>query len=406
MADLFERCFRFVEHPRIVRPEDQDLAVSVFSAIAPVENAGPWINVRGRKVLQFATNDYLGLSTHPEVRAAAADAARQCGIGAPMGSRLLTGNTVEALELERCLADFKRCDAALTFTSGALAMMGTLGCLATPRDLLILDEHVHTTLNCGAKISGAEVIHFRHNDVGHLKRTLARHAHSRPTAIVVDGIYSMAGDMAPLQDIVALKRRYGARLIVDDAHGTGVFGAQGRGTAAHLGVEPDVDLHCGTFSKAFGTAGGFVAGPRAIIEFLRYNAPTYVFTKAMPMVLVAATRKSLDLVRAADDRRARVWENRKRLQDGLVARGFRIGSTESPITPIQFEGNEALYVAQKLRTSYGIWAAPSVYPAVPMGRSILRVIPTALHTDADIDYLLEGLTAIRASMIVGALAHV
>lgn len=406
MSDIFERCFRFIERPRIVKPEDQELAVGVFSAIAPADNAGPWIDVGGHKMLQFATNDYLGLSTHPEVRSKAAAMARQYGIGAPMGSRLLTGNTEEALEFEHALAEFKRCEAALTFTSGALAMIGALGCLASPRDLLILDEHVHTTLNCGAKISGAEVMHFRHNDIGHLKRILARHANSRPTAIVVDGIYSMAGDMSPLAEIVALKQRYRARLIVDDAHGTGVFGENGRGTAAHLGVEQEVDLHCGTFSKAFGTAGGFVAGRAPIIEYLRYNAPTYVFTKAMPMVMVGATRVSLDLVRNGDERRARVWQNRKLLQEGLVARGFSIGNTESPITPVQFAGSDALYIAHKLRTSYDIWAAPSVYPAVPRGRSILRVIPTALHTEADIDYLLEGVTAIRASMILGSLAQV
>jgi glycine C-acetyltransferase len=149
-----------------------------------------------------------------------------------------------------------------------------------------------------------------------------------------------------------------------------------------------------------------VAGPTPIIEYMRYNAPTYVFTKAVPLVMVAATRKALDLVRDGDDRRARVWQNRKLLQEGLIARGFSIGNTESPITPIQFQGNDALHVAHKLRTSYGIWSAPAVYPAVPRGRSILRVIPTALHTAADIDYLLEGLTSIRASMILGAMAQV
>ena len=285
-------------------------------------------------------------------------------------------------------------------------MMGALGCLATQRDLLIMDEHVHTTLNCGAKISGAEVMYFRHNDLGHLKRILARHAGSRSTAIVVDGIYSMGGDMSPLPDIVALKDRYRCRLIVDDAHGTGVFGENGRGVAAHLGVESAVDLHCGTFSKAFGTIGGFVAGPAPIIEFMRYNAPTYVFTKAVPMVVIAATRASLELVRTGDDRRTRVWHNKKRLQEGLLARGFSIGNTDSPITPIQFQGNEALYIAHKLRSSYGIWSAPAVYPAVPMGRSILRVIPTAAHSDADVDYLLEGITGIRASMILGSFAQV
>jgi 7-keto-8-aminopelargonate synthetase-like enzyme len=226
----------------------------------------------------------------------------------------------------------------------------------------------------------------------------------RRIGIVVDGVYSMQGDMAPLDELVGLKEQYRARLIVDDAHGTGVCGENGRGTAARFGVEGQIDLHAGTLSKALGTCGGFVAGDWTVIAYLRYNAPTFLFTKAMPLAVVAATRKSLDLLQRGQDRRDRLWANRERLQEGLKARGFEIGCTQSPITPIRFPGTEALYYAQELRTTYGIWLSPVIYPAVPLGRSILRVIPTAMHTASDVDFLIDALTRVRGSQVLGSLA--
>jgi 8-amino-7-oxononanoate synthase len=405
MTDLFDRCRKFVDGPQVVRGNARDMAAGLFSMVSPPNNAGPWITSGGRRMLQFSTNDYLGLSMHPEVVQAAAHAAAEFGIGAPMGSRLLTGTIEAHLELERALAAFKRTEAALTFTSGALTMMGTLACLAKPGDLLVLDENAHASLVCGAKISGAQITYFRHNDLGHLETILRANAGQR-IGVVVDGVYSMQGDMAPLANLVEMKERYHARLLVDDPHGTGVCGEGGRGTAALLGVERQVDLHAGTFSKALGTYGGFVAGERTVIDYLRYNAPSLLFTKAMPLAAVAATRTSLGLLQAAEDRRERLWANCRRLQDGLKARGFDIGCTQSPITPIQFANTEALDYAHKLRTTYGIWLSPVIYPAVPLGRSILRVIPTALHTAADVDLLLDALTRVRGSKILGSLPAV
>ncbi len=250
------------------------------------------------------------------------------------------------------------------------------------------------------------MLYFRHNDLNHLATLLGECPVSRAVAVIVDGVYSMQGDLGPLPEIVELTKRFHARLIVDDAHGTGVFGEEGRGTAAAQGVEAEIDLHAGTFSKALGTYGGFVAGPREIIEFVRYNAPTFIFSKAMPLAVVAATQKSLELLQAGDARRQRLAANRRRLQEGLVSRGFNIGVTQSPITPIHFADMESLYLANELKRCYGIWAAPVVYPAVPMGQSILRVIPTAMHAADDIDYLLNALATIRASMIMGAMTSV
>lgn len=404
MEDIFTKCREFFAGPKVIPADELALAAEMFLARSPIANAGPWMEIDGQKYLQLSTNNYLGLATHPAVCAAAADVVCRYGIGAPMGSRLLTGNTEAHEELEARLARFKRCEAALVFPSGALAMMGAVGCLAGPGDILLLDEFAHTTLVCGARISQAEIRTFRHNDLDHLESQLKKIGGSRPTAIVVDGVYSMDGDTSPLKELVELKARYGARLLVDDAHGTGVFGPEGRGTAAHYGVEEGVDLHLGTFSKAFGTIGGFVAGPKEVVDFIRFRAPTFVFTKSTPLAVVAATQKALELVQQGEDLRRRLWANTARLQQGLKDRGFVIGKTQSPITPIEMEGAEALRVAHALRTLYRIWVTPVVYPAIRLGRSILRVIPTAVHTEADIDYFLESLTAVRASLVLGSLS--
>lgn len=372
------------------------MAERVLFDVSPVENAGPWIEMNGRKVLQFSTNDYLGMSVHPEVRAAAADYVTRYGIGSPMGARPLTGTIALHLELEREVADFKQTEAAITFSTGAGAMMGAIACLAQPGDLLIFDQLAHASLVCGAKIAGAAIKYFRHNDPASLERILSSSDPDQARLIVVDGVYSMNGDIAPLAEICDLCDRYGARLFVDDAHGNGVCGENGRGAAEMLGVEDRIDVHAGTFSKAFGTYGGFVAGAKDVMFYIRCLAPTILFTKAAPACVVAATLKSLELVRKADDRRKAVWTNARQLQTVLCERGIDIGATETPITPISFGGNGALQVADILRRKYRIWVSPVVYPAVRRGAGILRAIPTALHDQSDIDYLVESLEAALA----------
>jgi 8-amino-7-oxononanoate synthase len=402
MSEIFQKCEQFFIRPKVISGEERMMAASLFASVSPPRNAGPWIEGGDRRYLQFSSNDYLGLAMHEEVLAAVCRAVDDCGIASPMGSRLMTGTTTSHLELERKLAVFKRCESAVVFPSGAMAMMGTLACLGGPRDLLIFDEKAHASLVIGGKASGAQMVFFRHNDLDHLESILRKPENRRPRAIIVDGIYSMDGDMAPLVEMVELKNRYGARLIVDDAHGTGVLGESGRGTAAHLGVEDQIDLHAGTFSKAVGTIGGFVAGPSAVIEYVRFHAPTFIFSKSMPMAVVAATRVSLQLLEKADDRRERLWENKRRVQEGLMSLGFDIGQTTSPITPVQFADNEALRVAYVLRNQFGIWVAPVVYPAVPFGKSILRLIPTALHTESDVRYLVESFAAVRGKLASAA----
>jgi len=389
--DILQKCYDFVSDPRVISPQQIELAVSLFGGVSPPDNAGPWFTLEGDTYLQFSSNDYLGLAAHPDVRARVVEVAERYGICSPMGARHMTGTTCDHLELERRVAEFKRCDDAIIFASGSMAMMGMLAALANPRDVLLLDQCAHASLVCGAKISGASIVYFRHNDIEHLEHLLYKLARERAAAIVVDGVYSMQGDLAPLAELVELKNRHQVRLIVDDAHGTGVFGPEGRGVAAAQGVEEQVDLHAGTFSKSCGTTGGFVAGNETIIKFLRFNAPTYLFTKSPPLAVVAATIVALDLVQQADEARKQLWRNARRLQTGLVNCGFDIGRTESPITPVRYRGTEALAVAGELRQIHRIWAAPVIFPVVEMGTSVLRLIPTARHTAEDIDELIESI---------------
>ncbi|MBM4034318.1 MAG: pyridoxal phosphate-dependent aminotransferase family protein [Planctomycetes bacterium] len=396
MADIFDKCMRFREEQRSVLQEDVPVAERVIFGVSPLENAGPWIEADGRRMLQFSTNDYLGMSVHPEVRAAAAEYAARHGVSAPMGARPLTGTVELHIDFERRIAEFKRAEAALSFTMGAGAMLGSVACLARPHDVLIMDQLAHASLICGARIAGATIKYFKHNDPENLERVLTRCDPTKAKMIVVDGVYSMNGDIAPLREICDLKERYGARLFVDDAHGNGVCGEGGRGAAELLGVEHRIDLHAGTFSKAFGTYGGFVAGPKEVVFFVRCLAPTILFTKAAPACTVAATMKSIELVANAHDRRRKLWDNARYLQDLLRQRGFEVGGTQTPITPIRLGDSAALHCADILRRKHNVWVSAVVYPAVRRGNGIIRVIPTALHERADIEHLVTSLESARA----------
>ena len=359
--NILKKCADFVNDPRVVSAAEIQLAASLFGDISPPDNAGPWFNANHKAYLQFSSNDYLGLAAHPEIKARVIEVVERHGIYAPMGARSMTGTTRAHLDLERRVAEFKGCESAIVFAAGSLAMIGTVAAIASPRDVLFLDQCAHASLVCGARAAGATTVFFRHNDLDHLEHLLREHDAAKGAAIIVDGVYSMQGDVAPLQKLVDLKYRYQVPLVVDDAHGTGVFGPQGRGTAAAQGVAEHIDVQAGTFSKAIGTIGGFVAGNATLITFLRFNAPTYLFTKSMPLAVVVATQAALDLVERADEQREHLWRNAHRLQAGLTGCGFDIGQTASPITPVQFEGTEALSCARSCvkRTISG-WLPSSI----------------------------------------------
>ena len=394
MADIFDKVAKFLHTSPICNGRDRATAEKVLYRQSPVDNAGPKIELEGREIIQFSTNDYLGLARHPRVRQAAADMVSRYGVSAPMGARPLTGSTELHDELERQLADFKGTERSLVFANGAHAMMGCVAALAGPRDYVVLDRFAHASLVCGVRISGAQMAFFQHNDVADLDALLAKVPH-RAKMVVVDGVYSMQGDMALLPEICDVCKKHGARLLVDDAHGNGVCGKNGRGTAELMGVENRIDLHLGTCSKAMATMGGFAAGDADVIEYLRFNAPTILFTKAMPACVAAATLEALALLRAGHDLRAKLWDNARTLQKMLTDNGFNIGQTESPITPIHGNGTSAVHMSNELFGEYGIWVSAVLYPAVPIGTSILRAIPTAAHSKEDLQALVKALCEMK-----------
>jgi 8-amino-7-oxononanoate synthase len=394
MADIFDKVSKFHRQTPIIGGNDRVAAMKVLYRQSPLDNAGPWMRHEGRDLLQFSTNDYLGLARHPRIRAAAAEMVNKFGISAPMGARPLTGSTEIHDELERQIADFKGTERSLVFCNGAQTMMGCVAALAGPRDFVALDRYAHASLVCGVRISGAQSAFFKHNDVEDLDAILQKNAH-RAKMVIVDGVYSMQGDMAPLPEICEVCEKHGARLLVDDAHGNGVCGKNGRGTAELMGVEDRIDLHLGTCSKAMATMGGFAAGSGDVIAYLRLNAPTMLFTKAMPAAIAAATLEALALLRAGNDLRTKLWDNARTLQKMLTEAGFNIGQTESPITPIYGNGTSAVHMSSALYTDFGIWVSAVLYPAVPMGTSMLRAIPTAAHSKEDIALLVKALCEMK-----------
>jgi len=395
MADIFDKVAEFLRESPIVRPKDRAIAEGTLYRHSPLDNAGPWMDIDGRRILQFSVNDYLGLAHHPRLRQAAMEIVSKYGVSAPMGAHPLTGTTELHEELERQLADFKRTERALVFSNGAQAMMGCVAALAGSKDLVVLDQYAHASLVCGARISGARMRFFQHNDVENLESVLHKASPDQAKMVVVDGVYSMQGDIAPLDELCEVCREHGARLVVDDAHGTGVCGANGRGTAELFDVEDRIDLHLGTYSKAMATAGGFAAGDAGLIEYLQFNAPTILFTKAMPACVAAATLEALKLLREGHDRRKALWENARLLQAGLREAGCNIGQTRTPITPIHGNGTDAVHMNTVLYDEHGIWVSAVLYPAVPIGTSILRAIPTAAHTPQDVGVLLNAILAMK-----------
>ncbi len=362
---------------------------------------GPVVTVEGRAVILLASNDYLGLAAHPRLKQAAIEAIGRYGVGAG-AARLISGTLPPHQELEAALARFKHTEAALVFGSGYLANLGLIPVLAGPDDVVFADRLCHASLIDGCRLSGATFRVFRHRDLNHLEHLLAKHARRRKPLIVTDGVFSMDGDLAPLPDLLALADRYGARLLVDDAHGTGVLGAHGRGLAEHFGVEARLPFQMGTLGKALGTSGAYVAGPARFIEYLINRARPFLYTTAPPPALAAATVAALELVAQEPERRARLWENRKRLHAGLVALGFRTTETESPIIPVLIgDPAQALALAERL-WQLGVFAPAIRPPTVPKETSRIRTTVTAEHTPEQIETALNAFeTAGRELGLIG-----
>ena len=389
MADIFDKCDQFWD--RIKKAAGDYYDPSVFFRKFPITNCLPEVEIDGKVYLQIATNDYLGLATHPEVREAAARIATDHGIGTPLGARPLTGNTSMHLELEQKLAEFRRTEDCLVFNLGLGAMTGTIACMVGRNERVFADEYAHGCVHDGARLCKGEASWFKHNDLDDLESQLKKCPIDQPTLIAVDGVYGMTGDLAPLPELVELKNKYKAQLFVDDAHGTGVMGDNGRGTPEMFGVEDEIDLHGGTFAKSFGTFGGYLCGPKRVMDFVKFNSPSFVLTKALPGPITAATLKSLELMQAMPERREQLWENITTLRSGLREAGFNIGNPQGAVTSIFTRGALAFPVVRTLMDKHNIIVNPVMYPAVPYGISIVRMTASALHTPEQMRRLVDAI---------------
>jgi len=350
---------------------------------------GPAVEMAGRQILLFASNDYLGLAMHPEVIQAAVEATQRFGAGAG-SARLVSGSLPPHQELETALAQFKGTEAALTYGSGYLANIGTIPVLIGRGGLILADRLCHASLIDGCRLSAADFRIYRHNDTDHLRSLLAARRQTRRTLIVTDGLFSMDGDLAPLPELNRLAQEYEADLYIDDAHGTGVMGPHGRGTVEHFGLEAQIPLQMGTLGKAFGSSGAYIAGPSTLIQYLMNTSRSFIFTTAPPPSMAAAATTAIRIIQREPERRARLWANRERLFTGLTQLGFNLSPSVSPIIPILVGSAEtALSFAEHLLAE-DIYAPAIRPPTVPDATSRIRVTVTSEHTSSHIDQALAA----------------
>ena len=349
----------------------------------------PVVTIDSEKVIMLGSNNYLGLTNHPEVKEASSKAILKYGTGCA-GSRLLNGTLDIHVELDERLAIFMKTEAALTFATGYQVNLGVLSCLLGRHDVALLDKLDHASILDGVRLGFAKSSKFKHNDMQDLEAKLTR-AGEKGKLIVVDGVFSMEGDLAKLPEIVKLKKQYDARLLVDDAHGLGVFGENGRGTAEHFGLEHGPDLIMGTFSKSLATVGGFIAGDAYVVDYIRHHARSQIFSAATPPGAAAAVLKALEIVEREPDRRKQLWENTDFMKRELDTLGFDTGSSESPVIPIIVGDDLTTFMMSKRLGEEGVFANPIVAPAVPQGQALIRTSYMATHKR---DHLEQALTAL------------
>ncbi|GJL54544.1 MAG: 8-amino-7-oxononanoate synthase [Nitrospirales bacterium] len=357
----------------------------------------PVITLDGKPVIQLASNNYLGLANHTVVESAAIEAIRHYGVGSG-ASRLISGNQTPHQELETTLAQFKTTEAALTFGSGYSANTGIIPTLVGPQDCIVADRLCHASLIDGCRISQASLRVFHHNDTTHLKQLLEKRAGTQKTLIITEGVFSMDGDLAPLPELVRLANEFQATLLLDDAHGTGVMGQNGRGCIEHFGIDPNELVQIGTLSKALGTIGGYVVGSRTLIDYLMNTSRSFIYTTAPPPSMVAAAQAAINIVQSDSDRRTQLWHNREHLYQGLKGIGFQLTTTQSPILPIILnDPKRAVEISARL-LEYGIYVPAIRPPTVPKGTSRLRVTVTSEHTSAHIETALRAFETVKKEL--------
>ena len=364
---------------------------------------------RGKDVIVWSLNNYLGLANHPEVRKADADGAQQYGLAYPMGARMMSGNSNLHEQLEAELAAFEHKEDAALLNYGYQGMVSIIDVLCSRHDVIVYDAESHACIIDGLRLHPGHRYVFKHNDVEDCEKQLERATalvEKQGTGgilVITEGVFGMAGDQGKLKEITTLKDKYQFRLLVDDAHGFGTLGKTGAGAGEEQGVQDKIDLYFSTFAKSMASIGAFVAGDRKIIDYIRYNIRSQIFAKSLPMPLVIGNLKRLELLRNHPEYKEKLWSNARKLQEGLKSRGFDIGTTDSVVTPVYMKGDvpEATAMVMDLRENYGIFASIVVYPVIPKGHIIYRLIPSTVHTDEDIEITLNAFSETKKKLDAG-----
>jgi glycine C-acetyltransferase len=361
----------------------------------------PHMIFRGRKRLNWSLNNYLGLANHPEVRKADADAAAQFGLAMPMGARMMSGNSDLYEQLEKGLSQLVQKEETILCNFGYQAMVSAIDCLVDRHDVIVYDGESHACILDGVRLHMGKRYVFKHNDIADCEKQLERAtklAEETGGAIllITEGVFGMRGDQGKLKEIVELKKKFKFRLFVDDAHGLGTLGKTGAGTGEEQGCQDGIDVYFGTFAKSFALIGGFISSEAQVVEYLRYNMRSQIFAKSLPLPLVAGALKRLELIRTQPQLKDKLWEVTSALQSGLKKAGFEIGDTNSCVTPVYMNGSipEATNLIVDLRENFNVFCSMVVYPVVPKGMIILRLIPTAVHTLEDVNYTIDAFSKI------------
>lgn len=369
---------------------------------------GPRMKFNGKEVLNWSLNNYLGLANHPEVRKTDAEAAAQFGLAAPMGARMMSGNSTFHVEFERQLAEFVQKEDAMLLNYGYQGVLSIIDALVDRKDVIVYDAEAHASIIDGVRLHMGKRFVYLHNDMQSLEKQLQRATKLADETgggilLITEGVFGMSGQMGDLKGIATLKQKYNFRLLVDDAHGFGTMGATGAGVGEEQGVQHTIDLYFSTFAKSMASIGAFIAGDKNVLKFLRYSVRSQIYAKSLPMPLVVGGLKRLELLKTQPHLRENLKIIMAAMKSGLKERGFTIGDTQSPPTPVLFQGGvgEAANMAMDLRENYGIFCSVVIYPVVPKGVIMFRIIPTAAHTLTDVEETLQAFSALKSKLDTG-----
>jgi glycine C-acetyltransferase len=406
MADIFERLIKNYGP----LGQHRERAHGYFAFPKLEGEIGSKMKFRGQEMIVWSLNNYLGLANHPEVRKADADGSAQYGLALPMGARMMSGNSDLHEQLEKELAEFVHKEDSILMNYGYQGIMSAIDAICGRHDVVVYDAECHACIIDALRMIPGHRFVFKHNDVEdcekqlHRAQALVDKQQSGGILVITEGVFGMAGDQGCLKEIAALKKKVPFRLLVDDAHGFGTLGETGAGAGEAQGCQDEIDLYFSTFAKSMASIGAFMAGPKNIIDYIRYNIRSQIFAKSLPMPYVVGNLKRLELLRSKPELKANLWKNALALQNGLKERGFDIGKTDSVVTPVYMKGGveEATAMVMDIRENYKIFCSIVVYPVIPKGHIIYRLIPTAVHTQEEIDLTLKAFSETKAKLDAGA----